>query len=63
MQYVVISVKVPDGADPQFYENDLLITNVYLFPKIKEILRAANALKIGPIILSLVEPPSRQKES
>ena len=37
--------EVPDGADPQFYENDLLITNVYLFPKIKEILRAANALK------------------
>tara|TARA_B100000214_G_scaffold340857_1_gene287609 strand:- start:4 stop:822 length:819 start_codon:yes stop_codon:yes gene_type:complete len=37
--------ELPQGADPQFYENDLLITNPYLFPKIKEILQAANSLK------------------
>ena len=37
--------ELPKGEDPQFYENDLLITNSHLFPKIKEILQAADALK------------------
>ena len=37
--------ELPQGADPQFYQNDLLITNSCLFPKIKKILQAANALK------------------
>jgi myo-inositol-1(or 4)-monophosphatase len=37
--------ELPQGEDPQFYENDLLITNAHLFPKIKEILQVADAPK------------------
>ncbi len=37
--------EVPHDVDPLFYENDLLITNVHLFPEVREILQAANAQK------------------
>jgi len=39
--------QLPEGEDPQFYENDLLITNKHLFPKIQAILKAAEASEQG----------------